>query len=195
MNKELFKFFDVIYFIKLLSLFLLFYYFNLFFIGITAPGNYYSSFLDHHLNYVAGFRNSVLHMSNLIATLLGLDSHVDDLFTITANEYSVTIVYSCLGFGVMSFWTAFVLAGYADRKKKIMWILSGLIIIWLLNCTRMAILLLAMTKHWPVNSVIDHHTLFNIISYALIIVMTFLYYKDEKNQKRSMYLRHGSDTN
>ena len=40
-------------------------------------------------------------------------------------------------------------------------------VIWFINCIRVAFLLTALRNNWPIGKYLDHHTTFNIISYIL----------------------------
>ena len=93
-----------------LALFALFYYFNIFYIGITAPGNHYSEFLDQHLNYIRGFRVFLISVSAAVMRLFGYEVFTSDTTLHALNAGGINVVYSCLGFGVMSFFVAFVIA-------------------------------------------------------------------------------------
>jgi exosortase/archaeosortase family protein len=185
MKRDLKQIFDFAYFIKFLVIFLAFYYFNLGFIGITAPGGTsYFPFLDHHLNYVAWLRNSILSFANLIGNMGGLHSHIVDSYTLGSNGFNITIVYSCLGLGIMSFWAAFILADNKNLKRKLFWTFAGIIIIWLINCIRMVVLLSSMKNNWRALSSMDHHDVFNIISYILIGGLICFYYRITKKSER-----------
>ena len=178
MNKGLLKYFDLVFVLKFIAFFLAFYFFNLFFIGVTAPGGtVYSAFLDNYLNYVAWIRSSILHTANFIADDLGSGSYVLDQYTLKAGDASIHMVYTCIGLGIMSFWVAFVLAHKSSWKKKVLWSLGGVFAIWMINCWRIALLLMALDNNWEVERYVDQHTLFNITGYSLILLMIYLYSK------------------
>ena len=149
-------------------------YFTLFYMGVTAPGNLYSSFLDENLNYVRGFRLFLLSITSGILQLMGHDVVTTDTMLHAYNVGGFNIVYSCLGFGVMSFFVAFVIAYPKSLKSKLLFIPIGLILIQSLNVLR----LLLITLYWKrsfLMGIIDHHTLFNIILYALLLAMLYLW--------------------
>src|SRR5688572_11509273 len=100
-----------------LGLFFLFYYFNIFYMGITAPGNYYSPFLDHNLNYISGFRNILIAISAWVLRIFNYEVFTSDTTLHVLNMGGINVVYTCLGFGVMSFFTGFVLA-WPERSLK-----------------------------------------------------------------------------
>lgn len=173
------KYFDVDYFLRFFILLVVLYYFSLFYIAIIDKnGRFYSSFLDENLNYISWIRNSVLYTSNAIAQMIGVNSQVKlPYFIITPNGSIVEMVYACLGIGLMSFWLAFVLASPDPVKKKIAWCIVGLVCIWFINSWRVALISIALEKHWKINATMDHHTLFNIVAYTLMFVLVWLYTK------------------
>ncbi len=98
------------------------------------------------------------------------------------NGRGVRMVYECVGYGVMSFWIAFVVASAGSLKRKIFWLATGLIGIWLLNITRVSLLLVATNKGWPMPLGLDHHTWFNIFAYLFIFIFMYLFNRQDKSQ-------------
>lgn len=173
-----------VFIVKFLVLFLGLHYFNEFYIGITAPGGLYVPFLDHHLNYVAWIRHSVLFGSKLLCGLFGYDTHIEgEYFLRSVTGHGVRMVYSCIGLGIMSFWAGFVLAHANPWKKKLYWTLLGLVVIWIINCFRVAIILMATVNDRNINRFIEHHTFFNMIAYLFIFILIILFLKRQGLQK------------
>ena len=85
----------------------------------------------------------------------------------------------CLGYGVMSFWIAFVVANKGTSIKKLKWLLGGLFLICLINVIRISLLLLAINFHW-LTPYFNHHTWFNIIAYLIIFILIYFYDKSFK---------------
>ena len=156
-------------------LFLVFYYFNIWFIGITSPGNHYSAFLDQHLNYIRLLRHLLLKSSGGLLGWFGFTSLTNDYELLVVGRGTIKLVYTCLGLGVMSFFTAFVLAYPAKWKPRLLFLVSGLVVIQLLNILRFALLALFWTKH--AGQIIDHHTIFNIIIYIIVAVSLYFWVK------------------
>ena len=88
----------------------------------------------------------------------------------------IRLVYSCLGYGVMSFYSAFILAWPAKSfKKKWLPMFSGLLLIIFLNILRLALLPIIYTEYPEAkNFPIDHHDIFNAVVY--LVVLTVLYW-------------------
>ncbi len=175
-HRQLSVYFDVAYLLRFVLLFISIYAFNLMYVGLVLPVNLYSPFLDHYLNYIDGLRNTILFTSNQIAHAFGISSHIQHQFSLKVDHGTNLIVGdACLGLGVMSFWTAFIVADTTSLKRKLAWCLGGLGLIWIINCIRVAFILLAYEKNWKAVITMDHHTAFNILSYVLIFILILLY--------------------
>lgn len=157
-----------------LGIFVFLYYLNIAYNGIVAPGGFYNQFIAENLNYVEGLRFVLLESSALILKALNFQVFTTDIWLRVAGRGGIIVAYDCLGFGVMSFFTAFVLA-YPKPSKSKMWFLPvGLILIQSLNITRF-ILLALYWRSSDLKSFIDHHDLFNIILYVILLVVIYLW--------------------
>jgi len=150
--------------------------------GITAPGNYYSEFLDQHLNYIRGFRVLLISISAAVLRFFGYEVFTSDTTLHALDAGGINVVYSCLGFGVMSFFVAFVIA-WPERslKSKLLFIPAGLILIQALNIVRF-ILITLFWRTSSLRSVVDHHILFNFVLYAILLASIYFWIsKNERN--------------
>ncbi|MDB5120223.1 MAG: hypothetical protein JWN56_1441 [Sphingobacteriales bacterium] len=143
-------------------------YFSVFYMGITSPGNYYSNFLDNHLNYVRGLRHFLISSTASILQHWGYNVTTTDTMLHAYNVGGFNIVYSCLGFGLMSFFLAFVIAYPKPLKSKLIFGLVGLITIQILNILRLLLITLYWTKSVFAGR-INHHTLFNVLLYIILL--------------------------
>jgi len=164
-----------------ISLFVAFYYFNILFFGITSPGNYYSPFLADHLNYIYVLRWLLLHCSAFILNCLGFATVVNNYELLVAGHGIIRLVYTCLGLGVLSFFSAFVLAYPKPWKAKIIFLLAGIVSIELLNVIRFVLLALFWDKHS--GTIVDHHTIFNILIYIIISISLYFWVKSNTTAK------------
>lgn len=180
------KYIDFPYFIKLTLLIISLYYFHQFYIDKTdLSNNSYSPFLVRYLNYPAWIVTSVLHTANIIAHAIGLDSYITSLpenGLRVKGGHAVYMIPACIGLQIMSFWFAFIIASRNTWKQKLIWCISGLLTIWFINCFRVAVLLLAVNNKVKVNR-IDHHQVYNLCAYAVILIMLYLYYLHTKSNK------------
>jgi exosortase/archaeosortase family protein len=158
-----------------LFLFLLFYFFNVFYFGLTTPGNNYSAFLAHHLNYIQWLRQLLLDTSTGIINLFGYTAINNNNELLVAGHGMIVLVYSCLGLGVISFFTAFVIAYPKPWRQKLIFIVAGILVIEALNIIRFVLLAIFWDKHSP--QIVDHHTIFNIAIYILIFISLYFWMK------------------
>lgn len=163
-----------------LLLFLFLYYFNIFFFGITSHGSYYNSFLDEYLNYIRLLRHLLLSATQHIISWFGFTSIINDYQLLVVGHGTIDVVYSCLGLGVMSFFSAFVIAYPKQLKAKIIFLVSGLLCIQLLNVVRFVLLAILWDK--KSGMILDHHTIFNIVIYLIIAVSLYFWVKHDDKQ-------------
>lgn len=164
--------------ISFLLLFGLFYGFNLFFIGVTAPGGLYSSILDQYFNYIRAWRQLCIFSTTKILEFSGYTIHTTETTLKVQGHSGFRLVYSCLGYGVMSFFAAFTLSFPKSFRSRIIFLASGLIIIQLLNTIRFTLISLF---YRPINSSpIDHHDIFNYLLYAILLSMIYLWVNHER---------------
>ena len=170
--------------IRFLLIFALCYLGSLAVIGLSAPGGYYNAFIDHYLNFISWIRSSLLFGTKAVLKLAGIDTYyVGEYILRKVNGRGVKLVYGCIGYGVMSFWLAFIAASSIKPVKKIKWIAGGLLLIWGINITRIALLLVATNNNWKMPFGWDHHTWFNIVAYIAIFTMMYFFDKNLNTEK------------
>lgn len=159
--------------LSFLVLFLLFYFFNILFFGLTNPGNSYNAFLADHFNYIQWLRQFLLDASTSIISLFGYTAIHNNYELLVAGHGIIKLVYSCLGLGVISFFTAFVIAYPKPWRHKLVFIIAGILVIEILNIIRFVLLAIFWDKSHP--QIIDHHTVFNTIIYILIFISLYFW--------------------
>lgn len=178
MNKRI-----LIYLVKFAGAFCVLYFGTLAVIGLSAPGGYYSGFVDTYLNFIPAFRNSLLFASKYFLSIFGYECYQSSptQLLIVGGGGGVNLVYSCLGFGVTSFWLAFVFANTGIWKKKLLWMIGGTAVLYIINVVRISLVLLANGKHWNFPFGLDNHTWFNVVAYGMIFLMMWVY--DRRGRK------------
>jgi exosortase/archaeosortase family protein len=161
--------------IKFIVLFLIFYYFNVLFFGLISPGNHYSHFLARHFNYIQGLRSLLLSCTAQIINWFGFEAIYNDIDLLVAGKGTIRLAYDCLGLGLMSFFSAFVLSYPQKLKHKIIFLITGIFLIQFLNTIRFVLLALFWNKR--AGQIIDHHTLFNITLYIIIAISLYFWVK------------------
>lgn len=170
----------IIFAIKFLALFGLIYGFYIGYLSITSPGGMYIAFFDKYLNFISWVRYGLIETSAFVLNLLGYQTKTSVYQLLVVGHNVAHVGYDCLGFGVMSFFTAFIIAYPGTLKGKLYCWFFGIIAIQALNLSRFIILSL----YWrPSKSVYisDHHTIFNIIVYIAIAIGMYFYirYQDK----------------
>jgi exosortase/archaeosortase family protein len=164
------------YVIKFLTVFCLLYFGTALWIGLSTPGGLYNSFIDSHLDYISFLRKLIIRGAGIFLSLLGYETRTEGLYSLKlANGWGIHMVYSCLGYGVMSFWAAFVIANPGSIKRKVIWVLGGFTIIWIINVLRIALLILFRNNKTHIFDWIGHHTLFNIVAYLFVFLMMYFF--------------------
>lgn len=177
------KYFSFAYFFKLIGLTIFLNYFSVAFNGIVSPeGTLYSSFLDHHLNYIQWLRQSIMYVSNAIAHIFGTGSYISGAQMMNIGKgIEVEIWLPCLGLGIISFWMAFIITNTGSWQKKLVWCITGTFCISFINCWRIGLLLVSIDRNWPQLSTFDHHDLFNMAAYVLIGLLMYSYNDDKED--------------
>ena len=173
-----------IYLLKFLLTFCILYYGTIAWIGITSPGGgYYSAFAHKYLDYVSLMRSVLLHASKFLLNILGYDVHLHNIDSIKLPDgRGGHVGYDCIGYGVMSFWLAFIVANKVNFSKSMKWIIGGLLAIWIINVGRIALMLISIQQNWSTPFNLDNHTLFNIVAYTVIFTMIYLFDRSQKRE-------------
>jgi exosortase/archaeosortase family protein len=145
--------------------------------GLMAPGRFYSPFLAVHLNYIDGLRLLLIGCAVKILGWLGFIAIHNTDEILVAGRGFLRIAYSCLGLGVSSFFAAFVIAYPKPIKIKVIFLLTGIAGIEILNVIRFVLLVLFWNGHK--NQIIDHHTLFNAFIYIVIACVLYFWVKTD----------------
>lgn len=152
-------------------------------IGLASPDGYYSPFVDKYLDYISGIKNLLLYSTKAILSIFGIATNMEPDYAIRiVNGRGVWIAMDCVGYGVYSFWIAYIVAGTITIKKKMGWILGGLLLLFIINDIRITLFLVAINKGWPMPLGINHHTWFTIFAYGAIFTMMYFF---EKNVRKS----------
>lgn len=166
----------LVYVAKFLGVFFLLFYGTEGVIALASPGGLHHPFVEQHLNFIDPFRTFLLASSRELLTVFHFQARLEDLYTLTmVGGKGVRMVYSCVGYGVLSFWIAFVVANRGGWKKKVGRILGGCGALCAINIARVSLLLVAVNKGWPIPFGWDHHTWFNIVAYLLIFALMWGY--------------------
>jgi len=186
---NIFSQFFIRFLVKFLIIFSILYYGSFAIIGISAPGGYYSHFISEYLNYISGLQHLLIWGSKHLLSIFNIETLIGNHYVLrVVGGRGVIVSYGCAGFGVMSFWAAFILAGISRVPSKLFWIFFGFLIIWIINVIRISLFLLSVDRGWPMPLGIDHHTWFNIGAYGAIFILIYFHERstsslEAKNRK------------
>jgi exosortase/archaeosortase family protein len=155
----------------------------------------YSEFLDHHLNLVKGLTGFLTACSKWVLEVLSYNVYQSNYHTLRIG-YSggISLNPSCLGWGVISFWIAFVFANAGARKHKLKWMLAGIASICILNISRIVLIVLSSHLGWKTITSLDHHQSFNVFSYFCIFIFMYWYIRVQKKYE-GIDLKHKQQKN
>jgi len=182
--------------IKFLVVFALLYFGTYFWIGIVAPGGYYSEFAAKHLDYISAIKTSLLIGTKTLLSFFDIQTvEFKNHIIRFINGKGVRIAYDCVGYGVFSFWIAFVVANKSSFLRKTIWIIVGLLLLWSVNVIRISLFLVSVNKNWKMPLGINHHDWFTIVAYLVIFLMIFAFDKFNNNQKRNKSVSENPNLN
>jgi len=164
------------FFLILVVGYFLFSYFFKFWIGLCAPGGFYWAFADEYLNFIRAYRHLLIGGAAVICDILGLTYLTNDTALRIVGHGGIKIVYSCLGFGIISMLIALAFAvPYQKLKTRFLFLFAGLLLFSLLNITRLFVV--AYYARQAAKLTIDHHLIFNLSCYFLILIGIYWWIK------------------
>jgi len=171
-------------------LFLLLYFFIkyafYFYVGLTTPGGkLFVPFLKDYANFPYWLTLIASKSAKFLLEICGYNVYQKDAANITiAGSRGVTIAWGCLGIGAIGLWIAFIVAHRKfSTANKLRWIISGVLLIFLVNIVRIDMITLSNHYDWKYFQSFNAHTSFDILTYAIILVMMLifiLYYNKRK---------------
>ncbi|MCB9044711.1 MAG: archaeosortase/exosortase family protein [Chitinophagales bacterium] len=171
--KKIFRNDTTKFIVRFLLLYGLLYTFNFVYTGLTVKGGNYSPFLDHHLDYISGLRNLILNTASYFLSIIGYDNYVYGHYLQVMEHNTIRMVYSCIGLNIIAMWWAFIISFPQTQIRKLIYLVTGTIFIFLLNVIRIMLVALAPKDPAIFNIPIDHHDVFNVITYGIIILFIF----------------------
>lgn len=167
----------LLFLIKFLLIFGGCYFFAEAMIALCAPGgDYFVPWVADHFDLIGAIKSSLLWGTKTILQLFGIETYQVPNYIIRIEMgRGVRIAHGCVGYGVYSFWIAYMAAGTFSAKSRMKWLAGGLFLLWLINVIRISFLLVALNRNWAMPLGWDHHTWFNVLSYIAIFAMIFIH--------------------
>lgn len=151
--------------------------FNIAYIGLTSPEGLYLPWLDEHFNYIKIWRNCYITIVAKTLKLFGYTVYTSDISLKVQGHSGFRLVYSCLGYGVISCFSAFVLSFPKTLGSRLVFLFTGLITIILLNLFRFLAISLFYDPQLTILSA-NHHDIFNGFLYTILLIMMNKWAKD-----------------
>ena len=165
--------------IRFITIFLFLYGLFGLFIGIAMPGGVIENqFLFEHFNFIQFYTDIIINSVAFILQQFDIQSHRNGLVNLRTSFGGVNIIYGCLAIGVNIIWIAFVVATKRKLFTKIIWLIIGTCSLYVLNIIRICLILFALkNKHTLSFLGMDHHTLYDLGCYLILIILGWIYYK------------------
>jgi exosortase/archaeosortase family protein len=165
--------------IRFFGVFLFLYFGTEAWIGICAKGGIYLPWADQYFNYIDWIKKSLMYgIQWCVNNIWDYQTHFEPNYLIRINgKRGVYIAMGCVGYGVYSFWVAYIIAVPQKIINKMIWVFSGLFLLWIINVLRISMFLVAINEKKTMPLGIDHHTWFNIIAYSMILLLIYFYDK------------------
>jgi len=143
------------------------------YVGLLYPsGGYYWPFLSH-IDLIQGMRTALVYPTSWIMNISGTETIPFKMGVLFRSCLGgITIEFPCLGIQVMIAYAALILAYPAP--KRYIYLLGGLLLIYLLNIGRMVGIMQLMLHH-SIDEISIAHDLFNGIAYAVILFLFYMY--------------------
>lgn len=162
MNKAPLKFIFL-----LAGIYFLLYYACIFWIALCSEGGLYWKFAEENLNFFKGLREFLIAGAEFICSILGLQTASNSTDMRIIGHGGIRIVYSCIGYGIMSLLIALgITLPYKPLKERLIFIFTSLGLFLFLNMLRLVLVAYyaAEARKYSIN----HHDIFNYICYIFI---------------------------
>ncbi|OAQ38584.1 hypothetical protein A5893_14315 [Pedobacter psychrophilus] len=170
------------FFLILVLGYFIFSYFIIFWIGLCAKGGIYWAFADEHLNFIKVYRHFLIGGAGLICDTFGLTYLTNDTAIRIIGYGGIKIVYSCLGYGIISIIISLALAVPNQKiKLRILFLIIGTVAFSLLNMIRLFVV--SYYAHLAKRLSIDHHLIFNAFCYLLILIGMYWWIRKAESSK------------
>lgn len=169
----------------------LFDYFFKFWIGLCAPGGVYWAFAEEHLNFIRTYRHFLIWGTGIICDIFGLMHISNDTAIRIIGHGGIKIVYSCLGYGIISILMALSIAvPHQKVAKRLVFLVLSMALLTLLNIMRLFVVSYYARQAYHMK--LDHHLLFNILCYLLILLGMYCWMKNSAANQETRTKKHGT---
>lgn len=150
------------------------------YLKFSANGSYYPDFFTH---LVARQSAAVLDAFGYAPVLTEIPQAGGMFITIDDN-YSVNVVEGCNSISVIILFIAFVISFAESFKKTFLFLLAGMVLIYVINIFRISFLAVAMYK-LPEYQHLLHGVLFPAIIYGMVFLLWMVWIRSIKPKSKS----------
>lgn len=150
------------------------------YLKFSANGSYYPDFFTH---LVARQSAAVLDAFGYAPVLTEIPQAGGMFITIDDN-YSVNVVEGCNSISVIILFIAFVISFAESFKKTFLFLLAGMVLIYVINIFRISFLAVAMYK-FPEYQHLLHGVLFPAIIYGMVFLLWMVWIRSIKPKSKS----------
>tara|TARA_R110002020_G_scaffold41067_4_gene121054 strand:+ start:10297 stop:10842 length:546 start_codon:yes stop_codon:yes gene_type:complete len=140
------------------------------YLKVSENGNYFPDFVT---NLVAKQSSAVLDAFGYNSILVP-DSIAQGMLLTVDNKYTVNIVEGCNSISVIILFIAFVIAFAENFKKTLLFLFAGVVLIYIVNLLRIAILTVALYKY-PQYENLLHSVVFPGIIYSMVFILWMIW--------------------
>lgn len=136
------------------------------YLKMAAGGNY---FPDYFTNLVARQSAAILETFGYQTTLLN-HHHSGGVYLTVKESYTVNIVEGCNAISVIILFVSFVIAFAEKFKKTFLFLLAGMVLIYVSNIFRISFLVVALYKYPQYQDTL-HGVVFPAIIYGMVLLL------------------------
>ena len=140
------------------------------YLKVSENGNYFPDFVT---NLVAKQSSAVLDAFGYNSILVP-DSIAQGMLLTIDNKYTVNIVEGCNSISVIILFIAFIIAFAENFKKTLLFLFAGVVLIYIVNLLRIAILTVALYKY-PQYENLLHSVVFPGIIYSMVFILWMIW--------------------
>ena len=140
------------------------------YLKVSENGNYFPDFVT---NLVAKQSSAVLDAFGYNSILVP-DSIAQGMLLTVDNKYTVNIVEGCNSISVIILFIAFIIAFAENFKKTLLFLFAGVVLIYIVNLLRIAILTVALYKY-PQYENLLHSVVFPGIIYSMVFILWMIW--------------------
>ncbi len=151
------------------------------YVYVIAAG-FLFEFFDYQL-----WINFLFTSAQKILVLFGEDAFVEPFQLVGANG-SIFMSKGCLGFQTMLLFAILVFLTGDNNKLRWIYIISGVLILNLVNIMRFVFLFIYIQNHGANMLAMDVHDMYNVITYIVVFILWVIWFEKFGNRKQNITL-------